>query len=313
MDRTMQVSTRYPEQLYTVTYALSSIDRIRILRLLEENSYNVIELASILKIPASTAGIHVRILEDAGLIRTQIQPGTHGSSKLCSCSVERVTILLQNLPVQEGNRRTVDMPVGTYTDCQINPTCGLAGETDFIGTSDDPATFYLPERTGAQIVWSGGGYVEYRFPNLFTAEMRPKKLVLSAEICSEAPNYREDWKSDLTLWINGVDCGTWCCPGDFGERRGLLTPAFVLYGSSQYGLLTNWTVDSKGCYINGELVNHTQISELNLEENAHITVRIGNKTDAKFKGGFNIFGAKAGDYPQDIRMIFEYDEKDTQY
>ncbi len=305
----MQISTRYPEQLYTVSHALSSIDRIRILKLLEENAYNVIELASILHIPASTAGIHVRILEKAGLIRTQIQPGTHGSSKLCSCSVERITILLQNLPVQEGNHRTVDMPVGAYTDCQISPTCGLAGENGFLGVSDDLTSFYIPERLQAQILWSGGGYVEYRFPNLFRADMVPKKLILSAEICSEAPNYREDWRSDITVWINGVDCGTWTCPGDFGERRGLLTPSFVLYGSSQYGLLTNWTIDGKGSCINGEPAMNTRIQDLFLEGASHISVRIGNKPDTKFRGGFNIFGAKAGDYPQDIRLTFEYDEK----
>ncbi len=309
MDRTLQLSTRHPEQLYAVSHALSSMDRIRILKLLEENAYNVIELASVLKIPASTAGIHVRILENAGLIRTQIQPGTHGSSKLCSGSVERITILLQNLPVQEGTHRTVDMPVGAYTDCRISPTCGLAGELGFLGIADDPASFYIPERMQAQIVWSGGGYVEYRFPNLFAADMTPKKLILSAEICSEAPNYREDWRSDITVWINGVDCGTWNCPGDFGERRGLLTPSFVLFGSSQYGLLTTWTVDQRGSYINGEAAQQTMLRDLHLEKSSHISVRIGIKENAKFKGGFNIFGAKAGDYPQNIRLTYEYDKK----
>ncbi len=304
----MQISTSSPEQLYTVGHALASMDRIRILKLVEENAYNVVELASILNIPASTAGIHVRILEQAGLIRTQIQPGTHGSSKLCSGCVERVTILLQNLPTREGNHRSVDMPVGAYTDCSVMPTCGLAGETGFLGVSDNPTAFYLPERANAQIVWSGGGFVEYRFPNLFTQDMRPKKLILSAEICSEAPNYREDWRSDITLWINGVDCGTWNCPGDFGERRGLLTPSFVLYGSSQYGLLTNWTVDRKGSAINGQAAGNTRIQDLHLEDSTYISVRIGNKPDTKYRGGFNIFGAKAGDYPQDIRLTFEFDE-----
>ncbi len=308
MERSVQISTRYPDKLQAVCHALSSIDRIRIVKLLEENAYNVIELANILNIPASTAGIHVRILEDAGLIRTRIQPGTHGSSKLCSCAVERITILLQNLPVQEGNHMTVDMPVGAYTDCQVQPTCGLGGETDFIGASDDPGSFYLPERLRAQIIWSGGGYVEYRFPNLFSANVRPKKLILSAEMCSEAPNYREDWRSDITVWINGHDCGTWSCPGDFGERRGLLTPSYVYYGSTQYGLLPSWTIDEKGSAVNGEQAARTRLSDLGLEDSTHITVRIGNKPDAKYRGGFNIFGAKAGDYPQDIRMTFEYDE-----
>lgn len=307
MERVMQISTRYPEQLYSVSRALSSIDRIRILKTLEEDSYNVIELASMLRIPASTAGIHVRILEDAGLIRTKIQPGTHGSSKLCSRTIERITVLLQDLPVREGNLRTVSMPVGAYTDCEVCPTCGLGGETEFLGASDDPSSFYLPERIHAQIVWSAGGYVEYRFPNLFTGGMIPKRLVLSAELCSEAPNYREDWKSDITVWINGVECGTWTCPGDFGERCGLLTPSYVLYGSTQYGLLTTWSVDTKCCCINEKPAGDANIKELGLENCPFITVRIGNKPDTKYRGGFNIFGAKAGDYPQDIQLTFEYE------
>lgn len=307
MDRIMQISTRYPEQLYSVARALSSLDRIRILKKLEDDSYNVIELASMLQIPASTAGIHVRILEDAGLIRTKIQPGTHGSSKLCSRAIERINVLLQDLPVREGNMQTVSMPVGAYTDCEVYPTCGLGGETAFIGASDDPASFYLPERVHAQIVWSAGGYVEYRFPNLFSGDISPKRLVLSAELCSEAPNYREDWKSDITVWINGVECGTWNCPGDFGERGGLLTPSYVLCGSTQYGLLTTWTVDSKCCSVNGKPAGSICIKELKLEDSPYITVRIGNKPDAKYRGGFNIFGAKAGDYPQDILLTFEYE------
>lgn len=307
MDRIMQISTRYPEQLYSVARALSSMDRIRILKTLEDDSYNVIELASLLNIPASTAGLHVRILEDAGLIRTQIQPGTHGSSKLCSRTIERITVLLQDLPVREGNMQTLSMPVGAYTDCSVLPTCGLGGEDAFIGASDDPASFYLPERIHAQIVWSAGGYLEYRFPNLSTGGSGVKRLVLSAELCSEAPNYREDWKSDITLWINGIECGTWNCPGDFGERGGLLTPGYVLCGSTQYGLLTTWSVDAKGCYVNGKPAGAAGIRDLGLGDSSYITVRIGNKPDAKYKGGFNIFGAKAGDYPQDIQLTFEYE------
>ena len=303
----MQVSTRYPEQLYTIGRALSSIDRIRILKTLEEDSYNVIELASILNIPTSTAGIHVRILADAGLIRTQVQPGTHGSSKLCSHTIDRITILLHDLPIREENLESVSMPVGAFTDCCVVPTCGLGGETDFIGASDDPISFYLPERVNAQIVWSAGGYVEYRFPNLFPKDKTPKRLTLSAEICSEAPNYRDDWVSDITLWLNGVECGTWRCPGDFGKRRGLLTPNYVLYGSTQYGLLTTWTVDKHCSYVNENPVSETKLEQLALSECPYITVRIGNKKDAKYQGGFNIFGAKAGDYPQDILLTFEYE------
>ena len=36
-------------------------------------------------------------------------------------------------------------------------------------------------------------------------------------------------------------------------------------------------------------------------------LRIGNKPDARYKGGFNIFGKGFGDYQQDIRVEMAYD------
>lgn len=307
MDRIKQLGLIDPEDLCKVSRALSSMERVQILRILEEDSYNVIELASMMNIPASSAGMHIRVLEEAGLIRTQVQPGTHGSAKLCSRTTELITIRLQNLAIKEGNIQTISMPLGAYTDCEVYPTCGLGGETESIGISDSSTSFYLPERLNAQILWTAAGYVEYRFPNIFLTNGIPKKLVLSMEICSEAPNYREDWKSDITVWFNGVDCGTWTCPGDFGSRRGILTPPYILHGSTQYGLLTTWAIDQNKSYVNEKPLTDVKITDLGLENTPYVTVKIGNKNDAKYKGGFNIFGKKAGDYAQDIQLTFEYE------
>jgi predicted transcriptional regulator len=56
--------------------------------------------------------------------------------------------------------------------------------------------------------------------------MRPPEAVadslhLSLEICSEAPLHHENWPSDITVWLNGVEIGAWTSPGDFGDVRGL--------------------------------------------------------------------------------------------
>ncbi len=55
-----------------------------------------------------------------------------------------------------------------------------------------------------------------------------KRASISMEICSEAPGYKEDWKSDLTLWVNDVEVGTWTCPGDFrGQKRTIESPGLA--------------------------------------------------------------------------------------
>ena len=38
----------------------------------------------------------------------------------------------------------------------------------------------------------------------------------------------------------------------------------------------------------------------------YIDVRIGNKEDARYIGGFNLFGKSFGNYEQDIVMSVEY-------
>ena len=148
--------------------------------------------------------------------------------------------------------------------------------------------------------------MEYKFANAVPKNRHAKSLSLSMEICSEAPGYREDWKSDITVWINGVDCGTWTCPGDFGSRRGRLNPAVWPDGSTQYGMLMTWEILGDGCFINGNKAAEATLEDLFLMEKPYIDVRIGNKEDARYIGGFNLFGKSFGNYEQDIVMSVEY-------
>lgn len=84
------------------------------------------------------------------------------------------------------------------------------------------------------------------------------------EICSEAPGYKEDWKSDLTLWVNDVEVGTWTCPGDFGGRRGRLNPPAWPNGSTQYGMQVVWEIRSDGSYLNGEKISEVMVNRLSI-------------------------------------------------
>jgi len=286
--------------------AISSPVRLEIIKLLYQDNFSISQIAEALDLPQSSAAFHLKLLEAADLIRMEEQPGSHGTMKVCSRKQDYANLCFLPRSSQINEVLSVEMPVGAFVDCSIFPTCGLYTTSGVVGMEDKVYSFYLPERMDAGLLWTSKGRVEYRFPNQLPNGKRPVRLSFSMEICSEAPGYAEDWKSDITMWINGVECSTWCCPGDFGSRRGRLTPSIWPNGSTQYGLLVKWEIKGDGSYINGERASKIRINDLALSENAFISMTIGNKKDTEYEGGFNLFGKTFGDYAQDIIMEIEY-------
>ncbi len=290
-----------------VLKALASEPRLRILELLGKHLSNVSEIAEALHIPVSTANLHVSILEDAGLLITEMQPAKRGVQKVCARAYEIITV---TLPV-EGARQDarvieLSLPVGSYVACEVTPTCGLAGRNGLIGLLDDPSSFYEPNRIDAQLIWFHHGYVEYRLPNRLPPKAVPTSLQVSAEICSEAPLHHDDWPSDITVWVNGVDIGTWTSPADFGGGRGILTPAWWETRNTQYGLLKVWQVNQEASLVDGVKVSTVRLPDLKITESNLLTVRIGVQVDAEHVGGINLFGSSFGNYPQDVVMRMTY-------
>ncbi|MBC7960551.1 MAG: transcriptional regulator, partial [Vallitaleaceae bacterium] len=208
--------------------------------------------------------------------------------------------------VDHDNSTFINMPIGNYTDCQVTPTCGLVNDKIFIDSEDDSRSFYNAEHTSAQLIWLHSGYLEYRFSNQAIQDKPPHLIEISMELCSEAPNYHNEWPSDITLWINGIECGTWTSPGDFGGRRGKLNPPFWSDGSTQFGMLKTWRVTQKGAFIDEKSVSNISIKDLKLAVGDYITVRVGVKEDAAHVGGMNLFGEKFGDFNQNIVMRLDY-------
>ena len=301
----LELNSNNPHHLSKVGKAFSSPIRIEIIKHLHTRSLNVNEIAEALNIPPSSAAMHIRVLEEANLITTKQLPGERGTMKLCSRRYDQLSIRLMDETPFISDLVSVDMPIGSFTDCHIVPTCGIGTEKGYIA-EDTPIGFFRPERAGAQIIWTSAGYVEYKFPNIVPSHRTPTQLSFSMELCSEAPNYKEDWKSDITLWVNGHNCGTWTSPGDFGRRRGRLTPTWIVEGSTQYGILTTWSIDNEGCFINKKKASNFPLSHLNIMDNPFITMRIGNDPASKYVGGFNLFGDKCGDYAQSIIMTIGY-------
>lgn len=234
------------QELCNLGKALSSPVRLEVLKLLYTESLSIVEISDKLSIAPSSAALHVKMLETAGLINAEVQPGTRGAVKLCSRRRDSVNIDLTDVAQYVHEVITVDMPVGAYSFCDARPTCGLADENGMIGNEDVATCFYLPERFRAQLLWSAGGYVEYCFPNKL-----PKNKVLRSISFT------------MEIWQDG-------------------------------------------CYINEERAGNVTVEQLGILPDKVIVLRIGNKEDAKYIGGFNIFGEKYGDYPQNIVMSLEY-------
>ena len=249
-----QLSFENEKELMLVGKALASEIRIRILKLLDENPLCVNEIAEILQIPPSSAALNVRVLEEAGLIRTELKPGVRGSMKLCIRQNEELVVHLQQAKGKK-HEELISMPVGNYVDYKITPTCGMVNDEEYIDGEDEPRCFYDPRRTTAKLVWFSSGYLEYRFPNAGIQGSLVKRLEISAELCSETADYDLDCPSDITLWVNGVDAGTWTCPSDFGGRRGKLNPDWWEDKNSQYGNLKKWVMDTEGTYLDLSLIH----------------------------------------------------------
>lgn len=274
---------------------------------MKEGKLNVGEIARSLSIPQSTAVVSIKVLKAAGLVDIEMAPGRKGSQKICSLPYDEVVIQLPSMKKEVDDRTVeVQMPVGLYTDFEVSPPCGLCSREKIIGFLDVPSSFLLPERSTAELVWFEKGFLEYKFPNNMPKGEELKSLAVVMEVCSEVPGTSKQWPSDITTWINGVEVGTWTSPGDFGDKRGKLTPAWWKLAGSQYGLLKSWNVTNKGSFIDGIEASKVKLKDLEIEDHTSVKVRIGIKEDSRNVGGINVFGKGFGNYAQDILLRMEF-------
>ena len=294
-----------PSEQVDVLKGLASKVRISILRLLASSGpLNVNQVAAELALPQSTISSNIQVLEDVGLVVTEIHKARKGNQKVCRSVFTEILVAFNDKAAERRDDEIeVSMPLGLYSQCEVTAPCGLCSTDGIIGLLDVPDTFLDPERMRAGLLWFTRGYVEYQFPN--NARLLNKQvqsLEFSMELSSEVPGTSADWPSDISLGVNGVHLATWTSPGDFGDKRGVFTPDWWKLAGSQYGKLKTWRINGDGAYVDGIRVSEVTLCDLEIDQHSSIRVRIGVRADAVHPGGINIFGRGFGNYNQDIVM-----------
>lgn len=291
--------------------ALSTPMRLRIMEMIyKDNNLSMNDLAEALGLSNSAISMHVSKLENAELVKIKTTSGKRGNMKIIRPRHDR--LIIDFAPIKDSRKfYQDDIRVGYFTNCQITPTCGIATAQKIVGEFDDPRYFTFPERFNASILWFGSGYIEYNIPNHLQAGQSITELQISFEISSEYPDYNEDYPSDIHFSINDIPLGFWVSPGDFGDRKGYVTPTWWPELLNQYGLLKTLIVNDEGTFIDGgNKISDITIYDLNLDYNSSITFRFAVPKDTTNCGGFTLFGEEFGDHNQAIRVKTFYTSSD---
>ncbi len=304
MDSTSKILVIDPVEDKHIILGLASELRLGILHLLHKKSRNINEIAAALEVPQSTIALNVGILEKAGLLSSEIVKAKKGNQKICKAIYEELVIrFVEEDQSARDDLIEVEMPLGLFTSYEVSAPCGLCSPEGIIGYLDVPDSFLNPDRMKAGLLWFEQGWVEYKFPNNALYKNKAlSKLEISVELSSEALLTDQNWQSDISLWINTTEVGTWTSPGDFGDKRGKYTPGWWKLEGSQYGLLKNWSVTDEGSFVDGIRISEVRLADLGLAEHHSIRVKIGVKEGADHVGGLNIFGRGFGNHDQAIMM-----------
>jgi predicted transcriptional regulator len=286
---------------FMILKGLASKIRLKILEILHKGDKNVNEIKAEIGLPQSTIATNIMLLEKAKLIETRNIKAAKGTQKICSALYDEFVIELSS-PIEKVNDAIeVEMPIGLYIECSVSPPCGMCSVEKIIGFLDTPASFLEPARVKAGLLWFEKGYVVYQFPNNALYQENPvRRLEVIVELSSETPGTNPHWQSDITLWVNGVEVGTWTSPGDFGDKRGTYTPKWWKLEGSQYGCNKVWSVTEEGAFIDDAPISPVTIKDLMLADHHSVKVKIGIKEDAEHVGGLNIFGRGFGNCDRDI-------------
>ncbi|CAM4354103.1 ArsR/SmtB family transcription factor [Saccharibacillus endophyticus] len=292
--------------------ALGSEIRIQIIQLLSGNEeLNLNEIARKLGLSNGAVTLHIKKLEDCGLIEIRTTGGKHGIQKLCYLNKDKLMVDLRSK--EADNLYEVEIQVGHYSDYKALPTCGLATKDSIVGDFDDPRYFADPQRIHAEIIWLAEGFLEYRIPNYLKANQTFREIQLSLEIGSEAPGYNNYYPSDIHFSMNGIELGSWISPGDFGDVRGTFNPDWWPPHLNQYGMLKLIRINSEGSFIDGCRISDVTLEDIRLDYRSELTFRIAVTEENVNKHGLTLFGRNFGNYSQHMLARVMYNVHQNEF
>lgn len=289
----------------------SSSTRIKMIELLQQGPMNIKMLSEALEIKSPIVTRHIQMLEDAGIVRSELIAGKRGQQKLCHLQIEEMTLTFRGEKQRlEGKKKelvgknyVVHVPVGKYSSYNVQPSCGMASQHHMLGMCDDPRYFADPIHVEAQVLWFSSGYVEYRIPNYMIYNDQLSSIEVSMEICSETPcSSTHMLPSDIIFSINDIEIGTWTYPGQFVKGGGIFTPEWW-HKDIHHGIMKHVRINKQGSFIDGVQVSEITINDLNINCDKEIMLRIACSSLAKHRGGVTLFGKGFGNYDQDIQVV----------
>ena len=286
---------------------LASETRLKMIQLMAERPRNISEMANELHVSPGIITRHIDDMEQCNLVKTEVISGQRGAQKLCALCIDDLSLVFREAFNGRDSGRQLSIPVGQYSAYDVTATCGLCSTSWIIGMQDDPRYFSTPERINAGLIWFTSGWVEYTIPCFMFAQKPVKSISISMEICSEAPDYNDDFPSDIYFFFNGKKIGYWTSPGDFGTKRGYYTPSWWVDGC-QYGMLKTIKITEKGVMIDGDTVSSLTLKNILGDGKKDLIMRIESPADAKNPGGVTIHGKGFGNYDRDIEVEIEFYE-----
>ncbi len=284
--------------------AISHPIRTKILAQLNDYPKTVTELAKLNKISVKNVLFHLDVLLDSGLVVKKFLPSKKEGVSIYHDYFRGVSLSYDEPSQKDIKTYSQEIEVGMYSEARFDGYLRMATQNDTISVDqNDP---YNPVRKNASLIWTSGGMVTYSFGKYFYKKGKIESINFSFEICSEINGFRNDYKSDITLSVNGIKLGVFTSDGDFGDIPGKFNPSFWNRNYSQYGHLLVINITNDGTYINHKLVSNIKIKDLKIEEHSDLKLTIENEIGAKHYGGFNLFGKGFGNYDQDILLIVNY-------
>ncbi len=300
------------DKIAIIADALSNPVRLQMLRQLQDGAKSIPELAKMNDLSITNCIFHATILENAKLIHIRLvhYGKTNKKVRVCTRLLRKFNVNLflgdhNKFPGPNKEIYSYSVRVGEFIYISEDvDACFATKDQWYFGTWKG---IYNPERYNAEIIWSNRGIISYAFPNDFTMKGDVEQLILDLEICSETLDHDNLHQSDITFWMNDVELFTYRCPGDYGDRIGLLNPEYWSKDKNvlptQYGDRLHIVIDDTGIYLNEVLVrNSFNLDSLKLSKGNMLKLTIGNKEGCEFPGGWNIFGKGFGDYPIDIEL-----------